>query len=221
MDSELAGSKISYNNKDYDLDRHGFLAHPDLWDENFAEGMAKRLGIHEGLSDGHWDIIRYLRNKFLIEKTIPVVVIACADNQIRLGQLRSLFPTGYHRGACKIAGINYAFLCETNIWLTYESTPATKPEYDVDKLGFLQVFEQWNDRFAHWVVRNWDLPEGLTDKHWNIIRYLREYYGNSGTIPTIFDVCKSQSIDLDEFGELFPKGYRRGACRAAGLPFFN
>jgi tRNA 2-thiouridine synthesizing protein E len=212
---------VTFKGKEYKLDSYGFLEDADQWDEDFADGMARTLGIHEGLRDEHWKIIRYLRNKFLIEDTVPVVVLACADNQMRLGHLRTLFPTGYHRGACKIAGINYEFMCDTNIWLTYESAPAVKSEHDVDKLGFLHDFEQWNERFAHWVVRNWDLAGGLTEKHWDIIRYLRDYYRNTGTIPTVYEVCRSNNIDLDEFGELFPKGYRRGACRAAGLPFFT
>jgi tRNA 2-thiouridine synthesizing protein E len=212
---------VTFKNKTYKLDEHGFLELPDTWDEDFAEGMAEKLGIYGGLTDDHWKIVNYLRQKFLVENTIPVIVIACSENNLRLTQLRSLFPTGYHRGACKIAGINFKFLCDTNIWLTYETKFNKKPEHDVDKLGFLQDFEKWNERFAYWVVRNWNLSDGLTDKHWEIIKYLRDFYSNTKNIPTIYEVCKSNNLDLDELGKLFPDGYRRGACRAAGLPFFT
>ncbi len=212
---------VFFNRKEYKLDRHGFLDQPHQWDEDFAEGMARKLGIHGGLTEDHWKFIKYLREKFLTEGIVPVVVVACADNRLRLSRLRALFPTGYHRGACKIAGINYAFMRNTNIWLTYESIPPIEMEHKVDKLGFLQDFEKWNKRFVHWVVCNWNLPEGLTEKHWKIIRYLRDFYRNTRNIPTIYETCRSNNIGLDELGELFPDGYRRGACRAAGLPFFT
>ena len=211
---------ITVNDQQYSLDSHGFLDPPEQWEENFAEGMARSLGIHEGLTEAHWKFINYIRNKFLIEQTVPVVVTACFDNQLRLTDLRELFPTGYHRGACKIAGLNHALMCDVNLWLSYETLPAIKAEPKVEELGFLKDFDQWNERFAHGVARNWDLPEGLTEDHWKIIHYLRDYYRNAKTIPTIFETCKSNQISLDRFGELFPRGYRRGACRAAGLPFF-
>ena len=210
---------ISFDSKQYSLDRHGFLDLPDQWDEEFAEGMAKTLGIHGGLTEDHWTFIRYLRTKFLKEKTVPVVVTACVDNHMRLTTLRTLFPTGYHRGACKIAGLNHAVMCDINIWLSYEMLPADKTEPIVGSLGFLKNMDEWDERFAHGVAREWGLPDGLTGEHWRIIHYLQDFYRNTGKIPTIIDTCRTNEISLDEFGTLFPGGYRRGACRAAGLPF--
>jgi tRNA 2-thiouridine synthesizing protein E len=216
---DMSQRTIEFNGKVYKLDRHGFLDPPLQWDENFAEGIAKTLGIHGGMTDEHWSLINYLRKKFIDEGTVPVVVLACADNKLRLSRLRALFPTGYHRGACKIAGINYAFMRDTNIWLTYETSPAVEAEHKSSELGFLDSFDKWNERFAHWAVKDWDLPDGLTEKHWLIIHYLRDFYQRTKTIPTIYETCKSNGIDLSELGRLFPEGYRRGACRAAGLPF--
>ncbi len=210
---------VTFKRKEYELDSYGFLDPPDQWDEDFADGMAGMVGIYDGLTEDHWKFIRYLRTKFLVENTVPVVVTACAENGVRLTRLRELFPAGYHRGACRIAGINYAFMCESNIWLTYETAPPVEAEHKVDELGFLRDFEKWNERFAHRVVRNWNLPEGLTEEHWMIIRFLRDFYRGTKNVPTIYDVCRSCNIELDEFGKLFPRGYRRGACRAAGLPF--
>ena len=212
---------VTFKGKKYKLDRHGFLDPPDQWDEDFAEGMARNLSIHTGLTDDHWRFIKYLREKFISEKTVPVVVAACADNKLRLSRLRALFPTGYHRGACKIAGINFDFMRDVNIWLTFESIPPIETEHEVDELGFLKDFEKWNERFTHWVVRNWDLPDGITEEHWKIIRYLRDFYRDAKNIPSVYELCRSNNIGLDKLGELFPKGYRRGACRVAGLPFFT
>lgn len=212
---------VCFNQKVYTLDEHGFLDPAEQWDENFAEGMAAKLGIYGGLNGEQWKFIQYLRSKFLEENTVPVVVKACLDNRLKLAELRALFPTGYHRGACKIAGLNFAFMCKTNLWLTYETPQPAAAEHEVDGLGFLKNSETWNERFAHWVARQWDLPEGLTQKHWTVIRYLRDYYRDTGTIPTVYAACTANNITLDELGKLFPGGYRRGACRAAGLPFFG
>lgn len=203
----------------YTLDKHGFLNPPEQWDEVFAEGMARRLGIFGGLTTEHWEFIRYLRRKFLEERTVPLVVHACVDNNLRLSRLAFLFPTGYHRGACKIAGINYQFMYDSNPCLTHESYLVLKSDYKLTALGFLESFEQWGDRFAQLVASEWQMPHGLTEKHWQIIRYLRDYYGKTKTIPTVYATCKANGIEIDELNDLFPEVYRRGACRAAGLPF--
>ena len=205
--------------KAYTLDRHGFLDPPGQWDEEFAEGIAETLGIYGGLNEDHWKFIAYLRKKLTEEKEVPVVVFACVDNGLRLSKLRSLFPTGYHRGACKIAGINYAFLYDSNIWHTYESYTFAEAEHEVTPLGFLKDFDSWNERFAKAVVKEWDLPAGFVDGHRTVISILRDRFAITEVVPTVYETCKAAGMGLSDLLELFPSGYRRGACRAAGLPF--
>ncbi len=206
--------------KIYTLDQYGFLDPPEQWNEDFANGMARLQGIYDGLTEEHWAFINYIREKFLKEKDLPLLVAACADNNLRLAKLRSLFPTGYFRGACRIAGLNVEFLCEVNIWHTYETTPPVKSEYKITAQGFLEDFNQWNENFANLLSSEWDLPGGLTPKHWEIIHFLRNYYQATDNIPTVYEVCQAHKLDLDDLKELFPEGYRRGLCRIAGLPFF-
>lgn len=219
----LAGhkaKKISFGSgKLYTLDKHGFLDPSEQWDEEFAQGMAKTLGIVGGLTPAHWEFIHYLRKKFVEEKTVPLVVHACAENKLRLSKLAHLFPTGYHRGACKIAGINYRFMAENSYWVTCESYVVIKSEYKVTPLGFLQDFDQWNLRFAQLVASEWELPEGLSEMHMKILHFLRDTYRKTKLVPTVFATCKANRIDLEELLKMFPGGYRRGACRMAGLPF--
>lgn len=216
----MENKSISFNGKLYLLDGHGFLSPSEQWDENFAEGMAQLLGIHNGLSKEHWDFINYLRKKFLEEKTVPVVVTACVENKLRLSRFRHLFPTGYHRGACKIAGINYEFMYNTNYWLTYETSTFVRSAYRIDSMGFLEDLNQWDRRFAEIIIREWKLPTELTDMHMQVIKYLQDYYKATNNIPTIHEALNANGLDLNSFRELFPEGYRRGACRIAGLPFF-
>ena len=108
-------------------------------------------------------------------------------------------------------------MCDTNIWLTYETTPAVEAEHKVDELGLLRDFEKWNERFAHWVVRNWNLPEGLTEEHWKLVHYLRDYYLKFGIAPMIRKLCKETGFPLKKVYELFPSGPAKGACKVAGL----
>ncbi len=211
---------VTFGDSTYTLDGHGFLDPPDQWDEVFAEGMAMMQGIYGGLTDEQWSFINYLRTKFLEEETVPVVVLACADNSLKLSDLRFLFPTGYHRGACRIAGINYDFMYQTNIWLTYETSTLLQEEFKLSPRGFLTDFDQWNERFAHLIIREWKLQQGLTERHLEIIAYLRTYFARTKNIPTVIETCRENDLHLEEFRELFDVGYRRAACRIAVLPFF-
>lgn len=158
--------------------------------------------------------------KLTDEKTVPVVVKACLDNAMSLAELRSRFPTGYHRGACKIAGINYKFMYDTNVWLTYETAPPAKPRYKLDRLGFLEDYENWDEDFPEFIMNELQQLGGLTERHWAVIRYLRDYFDEHRNSPTVYETCSITGLSLDDLHELFPDGYRRGACRVAGLPFF-
>jgi tRNA 2-thiouridine synthesizing protein E len=213
--------QVTFKGQTYSLDDYGFLDPPDQWTEGFAQGMAKMVGITSGLSERHWQIIRYLRHKFLEEKTVPVVVLACSDNGMRLSELRSLFPAGYHRGACKIAGINYRFMYETNYWLTYETWAPLKPRYDMDDVGFLRDFHSWDEDFVETLMGQLDPPSTPTERHLQVVRYLRDYFVVNRMAPTVFEACTANDLTLEELRSLFPAGYRRGACRMAGLPFYG
>ncbi len=210
----------TFHGRTYTLDVHGYLDPPEQWDEDFARGTAPRVGILGGLTDDHWQLIKYLRRRFTEERFVPLVVNACIDNNLRLSKLRRLFPSGYHRGACKVAGLNYSFMAASNMLLTYENYTTLKSSYKLTDTGFLESHEEWNERFALVVLNDNDPPVQLTDTHRRIIGFLRDYYGRTRDIPTVFDTCKSNEISVSELRDLFPAGYRRGACRAAGLPFF-
>lgn len=211
-----AQQEVAFDGRTYTLDAFGFLEPPDQWDETFAEGMARLQGIYGGLGERHWEVIRYLRRKLKEEGSVPFVVMACLDCNLRLGELRELFPAGYQRGACRIAGLNYAFIYRTNFWVTCETRPL--PRHRVSALGFLEESERWDEGFAQAIiVGEWGLPE-LTDRHREVIAFLREHYRRHGTIPTVHEACRGTRMGLAELHDLFPEGYRRGACRAAGLP---
>lgn len=210
---------LTFAEREYPLDKYGFLESADLWDENFAQGMATLLGIFGGLTEEHWQFIHYLRKKFEEEQSVPLVVFALADNKMKLSRFRALFPTGYQRGACKLAGINFSFMSSHNILLTYENYVTLRTEHHLTADGFLAEFDAWNKGFAELIASEWRLASGLTDTHWKVVRYLRDYYLIHKTIPAVFETCKANELALADLHTYFPDGYRRGACRMAGLPF--
>jgi tRNA 2-thiouridine synthesizing protein E len=66
-----------------------------------------------------------------------------------------------------------------------------------------------------------DPPVTPTGRHLQVVRYLRDYYTVNRMLPTVFETCSANDLSLDDLRDLFPSGYRRGACRIAGLPFFG
>jgi len=216
-----ASRGVTIGDRTYTLDQHGFLDPPEQWSEAFAVGMAREVGIYTGLNEEHWRIIRYLRRRFREDETVPYVVTACMDNGVRIGRLRHLFPSGYMRGACRLAGIDFEFLRSVNILLTFENYSTLISQFKCSETGYLEDFEGWDVRFAAYVASDWNLPQGLTDTHRQVIDYLRDYYRRQRTVPTVFETCKENGLTIDALEALFPEGYRRGACRSAGLPFFG
>ena len=216
----MSAKSVTFKGKTYELDKGGFLAKLGLWDKNFANGMAEMLGICGGLTDRHWVFINYLREKYFNEGTIPVVILACAENKFRLKEFKSLFPTGYHRGACKIAGLNHEFMFQANYSLcSYEIRGGVNSRYNFCMLGYLKDFNDWDEGFIYAVLQERENPIEVTDEHKKIIYYLRNYFSETKNIPNIIDTCRDNDLSFSDFKNLFPYGYRRGACRMAGLPF--
>jgi tRNA 2-thiouridine synthesizing protein E len=89
--------------------------------------------------------------------------------------------------------------------------------YDVDEDGFLENPEIWNEKVAQDFASTEGVTE-LTEAHWKVINYLRDYYLQYGIAPMIRKLCKETGFKLNEIYELFPSGPAKGACKLAGLP---
>jgi tRNA 2-thiouridine synthesizing protein E len=91
-------------------DEEGYLVDPSDWDEAVAEALARREGIT--LTDVHWRVLRFMREFLDEHQLIPDArfVIRFLTDEVGAGgaarqQLFELFPYGYVRQACKIAGM--------------------------------------------------------------------------------------------------------------------
>ncbi len=89
--------------------------------------------------------------------------------------------------------------------------------YEVDEDGFLQELDKWNEEFAQAYANAEDIEGPLTEEHWKIINYLRNYFQQFGIAPMIRKICKDNGIDMKKLYELFPTGPAKGACKLAGL----
>jgi TusE/DsrC/DsvC family sulfur relay protein len=92
------------------LDEEGYLLDPADWDEELAWALAAREGI--ALSELHWQVLRFMR-RFLDEHQVAPdarFVIRFLADEAGLGgdarrSLFELFPYGYVKQACRIAGM--------------------------------------------------------------------------------------------------------------------
>ena len=87
----------------------------------------------------------------------------------------------------------------------------------VDDKGYLTNFDSWTRDIAAALAARDEIDE-LTDDHWRVIDFLREYQGSHGVAPMIRVLCRETGFSLKEIYELFPNGPAKGACRVAGLP---
>jgi len=211
---------FNYKGKSYEVDQTGFLIDFRKWDENFAEGMAPEIKISEGLTDRHWQVLQYIRRIYTEFDQCPLVYQTCRANKLRLRDMQELFPTGYLRGACKLAGVTYRE-ANLNLWTSApaEQKPPIPPDkvYRTDGLGFLLHPEDWDELWAINKAKELKLYQPLTDKHWNIIHYLRNKHDKDKVVPTVYETCAEFQIDIEDMERLFPDGYHRGAVKLAGL----
>ncbi len=88
---------------------------------------------------------------------------------------------------------------------------------EVDEDGFIQEPDRWNDAVAN-ALADTEGVQDMTDDHWKVVNYLREYYMEYGVAPMIRKLCKATGFKLKEIYDLFPSGPAKGACKVAGLP---
>lgn len=95
--------------------------------------------------------------------------------------------------------------------------------YKTDKDGYLVNFDDWDTDFAKHVAELEELD--MTDKHMEIIIFLRAYYTQHQSAPNIRELTQAISEELDEargkspyLYDLFPSGPAEQGCKIAGLP---
>lgn len=99
-----------------------------------------------------------------------------------------------------------------------ETTPQIRlPATDGE--GYLVEPADWTESFAECVAREEAIA--LTEEHWRVIRFMREWRDDHGVAPDARHVMKLLDPDRDKgrarLFELFPYGYVKQACKIAGM----
>lgn len=87
----------------------------------------------------------------------------------------------------------------------------------IDADGNLVNLNDWNDDIANEIAKEEGI-EQLTEKHWQVINYMRKVFSETGDSPSIRKLTKESGVDTKELYSLFPKGPAKKAAKIAGLP---
>ena len=90
-----------------DIDTEGYLVEPTDWTEDIAQTFAKDEDIT--LEDDHWVVIRFMRGYYEEHQVAPDARHSMKHLTQETGAGRNrmfeLFPYGYVKQACRIAGM--------------------------------------------------------------------------------------------------------------------
>jgi len=89
---------------------------------------------------------------------------------------------------------------------------------EVNEEGFLAHPEEWNREVAQFFALKEEGIENLTEDHWAVVNYIREFYLENQIAPMVRKVCQTTGFKLKYIYELFPSGPAKGAAKIAGLP---
>jgi dissimilatory sulfite reductase related protein len=88
---------------------------------------------------------------------------------------------------------------------------------EVDAEGFLADPQQWNEQMAAEIARDNGIAQ-LSDRHWQVINFMRKTYLETGSAPSIRSLGKTSGVPIRELYELFPKGPAKLAAKIGGIP---
>ena len=95
--------------------------------------------------------------------------------------------------------------------------------FETDEEGYLANLNEWESDLATVMAKEDDCE--LTDNHWEVINFLREYYDEYQIAPAVRVLTKAIGKKLGKdkgnskyLYELFPYGPAKQACKYAGLP---
>jgi len=88
---------------------------------------------------------------------------------------------------------------------------------DLNDEGFFLDPAQWSDEIGVAIAKEAGI-EPMTDRHWQVVRYMRQQYLDTGTAPSIRALGKASGVPVKELYQLFPKGPAKLAAKIAGIP---
>ncbi|WP_024873183.1 TusE/DsrC/DsvC family sulfur relay protein [Tolumonas lignilytica] len=96
-------------------------------------------------------------------------------------------------------------------------------EIETDAHGYLKNIGDWKPELAELIAAKEHIT--LTDAHWEVIHFVRDFYAEYKTSPAIRALVKAMAQKLGEdkgnsryLYRLFPEGPAKQATKIAGLP---
>ncbi len=227
-------------NREFEVLVDGRLANPSQWNESVPAVLAGREGIE--LSDDHWTVINALRDYYQAFNVSPVKKLLkrelkkrSASDRFDDEHLLTLFPAGVLVQGTKLAGVPVPMMDAELERETYQAKAAPHVShfvhsfdfdgetFAVTPLGNLIELHRWHSPLAKHMAEKEGIS--LTQEHWEVLNFLREFYFTYGVTPMVKILMKYMAEDLDPqraskdylYG-LFPKGPSRQGSRIAGLP---
>ncbi len=96
--------------------------------------------------------------------------------------------------------------------VTYAGTKVT-----LNDEGFFTDPAQWREEMAPSIAAIEGISE-LTERHWQVIKFMRHEYEAKGTGPTVRMLGKTSGVTVKELYQLFPNGPAKLAAKIAGIP---
>lgn len=96
-------------------------------------------------------------------------------------------------------------------------------QIETDAHGYLKNTDDWSEALVPLLAKEEGIP--LSEAHWEVVRFVREFYQEFNTSPAIRMLVKAMAKKYGEekgssryLYKLFPKGPAKQATKLAGLP---
>lgn len=97
--------------------------------------------------------------------------------------------------------------------LTIDFTLLENLAFDQD--GFMIDHDTWTPEIAEAIAAVLDIQ--LTERHWDVLNFVRTEYETKGEAPTIRRITKVGGVPTKELYQLFPGGPAKIAAKISGL----
>ncbi len=240
---------IDVNGARYHLADDGRLQNVQDWNEAVAEALAEKEGL--SLTHAHWEVINFLREYYDEYNIVPVMNLfqkAFADRFDRVKAdvvyLNKLFPGTVPIQASRIAGLPTphtasllgdrggrarpvtddasSAVAAADVGSVVEAVEFEGQTIHLTKNGNLVERDVWNERLAEFLAQRQGIT--LTEEHWEVVRFIREFYEEFAIAPMIRLLVRHMRESLDAakcnkeyLYRLFPGGPARQGSVIAGL----
>ena len=89
-------------------------------------------------------------------------------------------------------------------------------QVELNDEGFMVDHNEWTREIGEQIAHEEGIS--LTDRHWEVLEFMRKEFAEKGAAPTIRRLKKLGVVPTKELYALFPGGPAKKASKIAGLP---